>query len=681
MKALTNSTRMKLDLLGRVGNISSGESRPLQPLFEAIVNSIRAIHEANVITGRITIRVARDEAQGTFSIDDYDTRDIQDFVVSDNGIGFTNVNYASFEKSDSRIKTGAKGIGRFLWLKAFDEVHIKSVFRQDAKWFERGFDFLLTDEGVENHFCNESQQAESATTVRLCGFKKNYRESCPKALHTIAMRTVEHCLAYFLDATCPMISLSDGQNTIELNKLFKDDFQAKNVPVQFEVKDTPFEITNLRRYSGDDRKHRLHFCANNRSVLEIDIAKHVPDAVGRLKDTDGRSFKYVGFVSGEYLNKWVNDDRSRFDIPVERSSSVLPGGLLWREIENAAINEVSGHLEPFIHDVAEAKMKRTEQYITKKAPQYMGLLRYKRDALNRLPPNLNEEKLDDALHRIHTEVRIELKEQSRQILTWVNDGATDIKTFMDNCNHVVEQLSAFSKYELTHHIVQRKLILDLLDGYLKKSPTSSKYPLEERIHGLIFPMRTTSFDVDYNEQNLWIVDERLMYHKYLASDKTLHSIEETSSISTREPDIAIFFDVPIVLGEGDKTKATMSSVVIIEFKRPMRTSYKETENPITEVLTLASEIKAGRRTTDDGSRPINIEQNAPFYCYVICDITEKIKQFAERQGCMRTPDGAGYFFFNTNYPAYVEIISYDKLKADARKRNRILFEKLNIPYT
>ena len=47
-------------------------------------------------------------------------------------------------------------------------------------------------------------------------------------------------------------------------------------------------------------------------------------------------------------------------------------------------------------------------------------------------------------------------------------------------------------------------------------------------------------------------------------------------------------------------------------------------------------------------------------------------------GARRTPDNLGYYGFNKSLNAYYEIISYNKVVADAKKRNRILFEKLNL---
>ena len=71
----------------------------------------------------------------------------------------------------------------------------------------------------------------------------------------------------------------------------------------------------------------------------------------------------------------------------------------------------------------------------------------------------------------------------------------------------------------------------------------------------------------------------------------------------------------------------------------------------------------------------------PVYAYIVCDKNKEVDQIARRSGMWLTPDALGYYCFNQNYNAYIEIVSYDKLLADAKKRNRVLFEKLNIPMT
>ena len=82
----------------------------------------------------------------------------------------------------------------------------------------------------------------------------------------------------------------------------------------------------------------------------------------------------------------------------------------------------------------------------------------------------------------------------------------------------------------------RRVILDLLEKAIQRTETG-KYAKEDLIHQLIMPMRTDSNQVFMDICNLWLVDERLAFHNYLASDKTLNSIPITGDTSTKEPDI------------------------------------------------------------------------------------------------------------------------------------------------
>ena len=51
---------MRTDVLGRVKNINLPASKPLFPLFEAIINSIHAIEDTGELKGRIDIKIIRD---------------------------------------------------------------------------------------------------------------------------------------------------------------------------------------------------------------------------------------------------------------------------------------------------------------------------------------------------------------------------------------------------------------------------------------------------------------------------------------------------------------------------------------------------------------------------------------------------------------------------------------------
>ena len=83
--------------------------------------------------------------------------------------------------------------------------------------------------------------------------------------------------------------------------------------------------------------------------------------------------------------------------------------------------------------------------------------------------------------------------------------------------------------------------------------------------------------------NLWIIDERLSYHYYLASDKSFSQMKDAVEISSRDrPDI-IIFNNPAAFVDSS---APFHSIVLIEFKRPARNDFDNVENPITSDLRL-----------------------------------------------------------------------------------------------
>jgi hypothetical protein len=222
-------------------------------------------------------------------------------------------------------------------------------------------------------------------------------------------------------------------------------------------------------------------------------------------------------------------------------------------------------------------------------------------------------------------------------------------------------------------VAHRKIILELLEKALSRDASTGKYPLEEAVHSLVFPMRTTSDEVPFEQQNLWILDERLAYHSLLASDKELQSVEPLNSNSKIRPDILIF-DRPLVFSDSDQP---LASAVIVEFKRPDRTDYRD--DPVAQVFDVVRQLRESKLKDARGRlvRPAN--EKIPAYCYIVADLTESLEKKVQNAGAFRTPDNLGYYGFNSHLFAYFEVVSYNKLLADAKKRNRVLFEKLGLP--
>jgi hypothetical protein len=68
----------------------------------------------------------------------------------------------------------------------------------------------------------------------------------------------------------------------------------------------------------------------------------------------------------------------------------------------------------------------------------------------------------------------------------------------------------------------------------------------------------------------------------------------------------------------------------------------------------------------------------PIYAYIVCDLTSSLHKQARDYQLTKTPDSQGYFGYHRDHGAYIEVMSFDKLIADAQRRNKILFDKLGL---
>ena len=89
-------------------------------------------------------------------------------------------------------------------------------------------------------------------------------------------------------------------------------------------------------------------------------------------------------------------------------------------------------------------------------------------------------------------------------------------------------------------------------------------------------------------------------------------------------------------------------------------------------------IKDGKSKKANG-RVFHTHDGTLFRCYIICELTDKMKEYCIEHDFIMTPDNMGYTGSNRSRNAYYEVISYDKLVGDARKRNQIFFDKLFSP--
>ena len=666
------------NLKGRIRNTHLPLSQGLMPVFEAVVNSIHSIEEkGNIDTGEVTLCINR-LTQENLSFDvKQSLPQITGFTIKDNGCGFNEANFNSFETLDSEYKfdKGCRGVGRLMWLKVFDLVKIESsFFDSKGALVQRSFDFD-DKQGVNNETIHESSEKNSGTTIELIGFDDNYLEKVPARAITIAGQLLEHILWYFVrPGGLPRVIVEDNGERIYLDSLYDNHMHTAAQQEIIRINNWDFELTHVKFRASANKKHQLAFCAANRLVSEESIQGKIPGLYGKLSDEVG-GFTYTCYISSEYLTKHVRSERTSFDIP-EDSRDML-NELTLRDIRESVLENSRKFLQDVLAENIKTGRQRVDDFIANQAPRYRPITHYVPENLLIVDPEKSDKDLELHLHAQWYEVERQLVSEGHDIMQpSVNENITHYK---DKLNSYLQKAEDIKKSDLVNYVSHRKVIIDLLQKATERLDDGT-YAREELIHKLIMPMQSESSEVFLDTCNLWLIDERLAFHSFLASDKTIKSMPITESTSTKEPDLLSLrvFDNPILV--NDQKSLPLASITVIEIKRPMRNDMREGEDkdPIDQALGYLERVREGKVQTPKG-RIIPQAPAIPGYCFILCDLTPTMNKRCKNFNLTVTPDGMGYFGYNDNYKAYIEVISFDQLVSSAKERNRAFFDMLGFP--
>jgi hypothetical protein len=306
---------LKTDLTGLVQSLPPFKHEALLPVCETVVNAIQAIHEAKIDNGEIIIKINR-VPQLHLKITENDSeskKHIIGFDIEDNGIGFDDINYESFKTNHSthKLDLGCKGIGRFIWLKAFDKVEIDSNYRTDNNLSNRKIYFNLKNGITASH---GNTQGKRKTTVRLQGFKKEYRDAqtAYKKGLTIAQRIFEHCLSYYIINHAPSIFVIDGDARYNFDEFYKTISNDKVIE-NMQIDNIEFQLIHLKLYNSQNKLHNIVLCGNSRKVCEEKLSNYI--GINAEFDEHGKKFIYSVYVTSKYLDNNVDSLRLQFLFP------------------------------------------------------------------------------------------------------------------------------------------------------------------------------------------------------------------------------------------------------------------------------------------------------------------------------------------------------------------------------
>jgi hypothetical protein len=675
---------LNTSLKGRLRNTNLPLTNVLYPLFEAVVNSIHSIDSLlkqgkilSTMDASITIRILRSSQVSAYS----DVKpDIIGFEVLDNGVGFNSDNFASFQTLDSeyKIDLGCRGVGRLLWLKAFNKVSVKSSYEENAKIFTRTFDFNASND-IHNEEVKEISDAKIETSIKLLDIQKNYSKYLRKTAATISRDLLEHCLWYFIrDGSAPEIFIDDSGERILLQKEYESLMINAFDRTSFVIKTRTFDITHVKLKFSLQNKHSIIYSAADRVVKEDSLQGKIPGLFGFLND-GSENFAYMCFLTSDYLTEKVTPERAGFNISETLEGLFADDEISFSEIRDNALKIITEHLDQYLTENKQIGIKRLTDFVDKKAPRYRPILGRIAETDKIVDPNISDKDLDIKLHSHLMAFESQFLAEGHDLM--VPDGIENKEDYSKRIDEYLSKASDLKRSDLANYVAHRKVILDLLKKAIQKG-TDGKYSKEGVLHKLIMPMQTTSDAIKFEDTNLWLVDERLAFHNFLASDKTLTSIPIIDSDSTKEPDILGLnvYDNPLLVNDG--AKLPLASITVVEIKRPMRNDAKagEEKDPIEQTLGYLKRVRNGSVITATG-RPIPDSEQIPGFCYIICDITPTVKDRCDILDLRVTSDKLGYFGFHKTFNAYIEVISFDRLLNMATERNKAFFDKLGLPST
>lgn len=410
-----------------------------------------------------------------------------------------------------------------------------------------------------------------------------------------------------------------------------------------------------KEFSDDEKgNNAVFYGAHGRSVERIEL-----DGALGMKKIAG-NFVYFGYVESNYQDGIANQ---------ERTYLVWPSGLF-----DTVHREVIDHSKVFLSEEIEKIRMKQSQVVESLRNEHLRFLSVVDD------PDQFAEKLSlstQSTEDIYIEMsRSSLRQYTRRKNSFNEAKRKSLPDFDERAKEYAKELKSESLSSLAEYVLKRKLVLEVFEERLKfKNVDSEESYFEEAVHEIICPLRESTDTLDYDDHNLWIVDDSLAFYTYFNSDKTISSITGGADSSRKEPDLALFD-----LGLGFEHHGSSEPITIIEFKKPKRNDYNLQHNPFVQVRSYVSKLRgAGIAVAADGTEIRHIEENTPFACFVIADITPTLQSMMEQFGPFHRKAGHGAFYkWDESFKIFIEVTSYSEVLKGAKARHQAFFDRLGV---
>jgi hypothetical protein len=632
-------TASQLNVEGLVATIR--DTTVYTALVEAISNSIHSIEAAGVEDGQITVELVREATKLALPDDGTENNlpEITSVKITDNGVGFNddNIQYCNEAYTRHKVAIGGKGFGRFVYLKHFSNVHVVSTYEDGGSLKQRTFGLGRTHQIVYDLATKDATLGEEKqTTLFLENIKDGHLD---KRGETVSRKLLEKLLVQFIrdDSECPTIKVVDEYtgkdftlNTLlgdssysEIQKINSEDFSITKGKTDF-----PFQLHIFKIWFAGNQQSKISLTSHYLEVTEVPVDEYINEFesgfVGDMRDKNGEKtnrFIVKAYVTGDYLNEHVDRERVGFQFG-KNADALYPVGRADIEAEVASI------LKDKYESEFKTQRQKKEEKLNAVVEDKPWLKRHAGSVdLSALKVGATEKEFEIAIETSRLKKEQELDEYAENFVKSDAKQLADEKT-----EELIRDITQSNKDDLARYVARRRAVIDILDKSLKANKDSGKHEQEKIVHDIVYPMHEDSDHIGTDNQNLWLLDERLNFTEFISSDKAF------SDENKDRADLFIFHN-QVALRAGDDKQ---NPITIVEFKRPGRDDFAAVgnkDNPVDQIVRYTNAIRAGKYKTP-GKRPIHTDKNTQFYGYVVVDFTERVTRWLQdEEDFTPMPDG------------------------------------------
>ena len=630
---------MKFNLKRAVETLAKKDLKFLQPMYEAITNSLESNSTSIVV----------DIASETLVSDTLRPKVIG-FTISDNGDGFTKANIDSFLElwSDAKIQLGCKGSGRFTWLNVFNDIEIKSEVASEGKLVTIPFSLSFDDDKVNRV---DAKYQSNRTIIKFSNVTNKYYNKDSKIdmrvfadIDTITQDIEKNLLIkFFLLKKAGkkfLIKIKvDGQER-EIKETTIPDLSFKQFEIPSAINKLSYKFILYYHFiDNKENSKKIYYCAHSRTVKEED------DDSLNFSCALPNKISFNMLLCSKYLDDMVNDSRDDFPGMSNKRQANWGCPLLYKDIKPYLLEQMQLILIEQFPELEKLNKEQEEKAISS-SPYLTKYIKEISDVVK------TEKSLTVKAMDAFAEHKKTIKKRFEKLL---QDKSIDAKEFEDT----VQELSEVATAELGEYILYRESIIKALED-----ATSDRSKSENFVHNIFMPQRksTHSSDTsgDYTLTNLWLLDDKFMTFSNAFSDVEIRKIiqeifnitvvpDDEIGMNGKRPDLAVFYN-----------REMSRDALVFEFKNP-NASLGEKEKAIAEISRNCLLLKEKIKDIDT------------IWAYIITSIDHEFEVSLRANGYKRkftnASNGKILYFYNDEI-GHLYALDINAITADAFARNK-----------